>query len=283
MDSFHFFKTRNNAKLMCSWYARSAAALGNCRTQLFCSVNQKNVGEPSLLDLLMALLTRFAAKERKHISREIFTLDLRFRQGCLVNPQKTPSSICTICNIGQETQGHILGSCKHPKMTGLILNRHGKATTLITTALRNSPTIGNCAIFVDAEGGERSARDTAHISWYPQAPTIPDADGNPKPTSLPDIILFPKIDSAAVPPRDSPSTDTTDTTSVPFTPTTQQKHIILIDVTFTDDLAVVDRFKQKQEHHNPYFTHLQALGWQPQLYPIVFTHSGCVTTSFRTL
>jgi hypothetical protein len=164
-------------------------------------------------------------------------------------------------------------------MTSLILNRHGKATTLITAALRNSSTIGNCAIFVDAEGGERTARNTAHIPWYPQAQTIPDANGDPKPTSLPDIIIFPKIDSAAVPTTDPTNSDIS---TSKFVPTPQQKHIILIDVTFTDDLKVKERYQQKLNHHNPYFTHLKSLGWQPTLYPIVFTHSGCVTTSLRT-
>ena len=79
--------------------------------------------------------------------------------------------MCTICSTGQDTQGHILGSCKNPKMTSLMLNRHGKATTLIATALQNSSTIGNCAIFVDAEGGERTARNT-EVSLVFQASTL---------------------------------------------------------------------------------------------------------------
>ncbi|KAG7675048.1 hypothetical protein KSW81_002552 [Nannochloris sp. 'desiccata'] len=198
----------------------------------------------------------------------------------IVNPVKTPSSICTICNTGQETQGHILGYCKHPTMTSIKLNRHGKATTLIAAAIRKSTTIGNCAIFVDAEGGERTARDTEHIPWYPQAPTTTDTNGNTTPTSLPDIIIFPKIDSAAIPQQESTSADNT---SALFTPTAQHKHIILIDATITDDSKVKERFQHKMSHHNLYFTHLQTLGWQPKLFPIVFTHSGCVTTSFRTL
>ncbi|KAL4529477.1 hypothetical protein Ndes2526A_g04262 [Nannochloris sp. 'desiccata'] len=197
----------------------------------------------------------------------------------IINPVKTPSSTCTICNTGPETQGHILGFCQHPKMTSIKLNRHGKATTLIAAAIRKSTTIGNCAIFVDAEGGERTARATEHIPWYPQAPTTIDANGNTKPTSLPDILIFPKIDSAAIPPQEPA---TTDATTALFTPTARDKHIILIDFTITDDIKVKERFQQKLDHHNPYFTHLQTLGWKPKLYPIVFTHSGCVTTSFRT-
>ncbi|KAG7674629.1 hypothetical protein KSW81_000275 [Nannochloris sp. 'desiccata'] len=197
----------------------------------------------------------------------------------IINPVKTPSSTCTICNTGPETQGHILGFCQHPKMTSIKLNRHGKATTLIAAAIRKSTTIGNCAIFVDAEGGERTARATEHIPWSPQAPTTIDANGNTKPTSLPDILIFPKIDSAAIPPQEPASTDATNAL---FTPTARDKHIILIDFTITDDIKVKERLQQKLDHHNPYFTHLQTLGWKPKLYPIVFTHSGCVTTSFRT-
>jgi hypothetical protein len=61
-----------------------------------------------------------------------------------------------------------------------------------------------------------------------------------------------------------------------------QNVIILLDVTYTDDLTVKERFQQKLDHHNTYFAHLQSLGWRPKLYRIVLTHSGCVTLSLRT-
>jgi hypothetical protein len=121
---------------------------------------------------------------------------------------------------------------------------------------------------VDAEGGEHSARATDTVPWYPAAPIITNAAGNTQHSSLPDIIIFPKI----------PSSKLADAT---FAPTALQKDIILLDVTFTDDLTVKDRFQHKLDHHNPYVLHLQSLGWRPKLYPIVFTHSGCVTLSLR--
>ena len=61
-----------------------------------------------------------------------------------------------------------------------------------------------------------------------------------------------------------------------------QNEIILLDVTYTDDLTVKERFQQKLGHHNSYFAHLQSLDWRPKLYPIVLTHSVCVTLSLRT-
>jgi hypothetical protein len=77
-----------------------------------------------------------------------------------------------------------------------------------------------------------------------------------------DIIIFPKIDSAAVPTTEPTSSGISTAT---FVPTPQQKQIILIDVTFTDDSKVKERYQHKLNHHNPYFTHLQSLGCQPIL------------------
>jgi len=68
-----------------------------------------------------------------------------------------------------------------------------------------------------------------------------------------------------------------------FNPSTRQKHIILLDITYTDDLKVAERYQQKLDHHELYLDHLRGLGWRAKLYPIVLTHSGCATLSLRTL
>jgi hypothetical protein len=186
-----------------------------------------------------------------------------------ISPITTPSPICKLCNNGQETQGHILGSCKQELIQSLILKGHGTATTKLVEVIKTSRTLGNCAIFLDAEGGEHTARSTDTLLWYPSAPTVTDDAGNSTFTSLPDAIIFPKISSHNA---ENPL----------FTPTAAQKDIILLDATYTDDLKVKDRYQHKLDHHNPYILHLQTLGWRPKLYPIVLTHSGCVTLSLRT-
>jgi len=180
-----------------------------------------------------------------------------------------------------------LGACKQDTIQKQILKRHGKATTKIVDLIKTSTSIGHCAIFVNAEGGEDSARVTNHIPWYPAAPLIMDTNGNLKHTSLPDIILFPKIDSSQVP--SPPSTAESNTAALeisaaaPFTPSTRQKHIILLDITYTDDLKVAERYQQKLDHNQLYLAHLRGLGWKPKFYPIVLTYSGCATLSLRIL
>ena len=146
---------------------------------------------------------------------------------------------------------------------------HGTAIGKIVDAIQSSTRLGNCAAFVDAEGGDRSARTTTNIPWCPQAPMLFDETGILHHSSLPDIILFPKIDSKYI-------------SDASFRPTSTQKEITLLDITYTDDTTVKNRYQEKLDHHNPYYTHLIALGWRVKLYPIVLTYSGCVSASLRS-
>jgi len=168
-----------------------------------------------------------------------------------------------------------------------ILKRHGTATAKIVDLIKTSTLLGNCAIFADAEGGDHSARETDQVPWYPAAPLIEDANGNQKHSSLPDIIFFPKIDSSQIPsppPAENDNIEAPDTSAAAtFNPSTRQKHIILLDVTYTDDLKLAERYQQKLDHHALYLEHLSGLGWKAKFYPIVLTYSGCATLSLRKL
>ena len=62
------------------------------------------------------------------------------------------------------------------------------------------------------------------------------------------IPKFPKIDHRNIPPLPSAAENDTPPPTAPtvtFVPTTRQKHIILIDLTYTDDADVKERYQQK--------------------------------------
>ena len=155
-----------------------------------------------------------------------------------------------------------MGGCAHEIIKALILKRHGETVTQLAELITTT-SIGDCAMFIDAESGDHSARDPNKPPWYPEPPSTTNSQGHLRPTSLPDIILFPKIKLNTTQPRRT------------------QKRIILIDITFTDDIDVATRYQAKLDQHSAYCQHLKRHHWKPCIYPIVLTYSGCLTSSLR--
>ena len=179
-------------------------------------------------------------------------------------PSTTPTSpFCPFCPHDKESQGHILGGCRHPPILSMILKRHGQAVALVAKALQFK--LPDCLLLMDAETEDHSAR-TASPSWYPPAPTV-TTNGTMHPTSLPDIICFPNI-------RSSASSNA---------PPQSRKQVILVDATYTDDRTVAARYSAKVLHHQAYVDNLRTQGWTVYFYPIVLTYSGCISKSFRTM
>ena len=70
------------------------------------------------------------------------------------------SPTCPICQRtpsvppAMDTQGHLFGSCLHPRMQGAYIARHNKAVLLIHRSIQAGP-LGGCLAFVDASSSDR--------------------------------------------------------------------------------------------------------------------------------
>ena len=65
-------------------------------------------------------------------------------------PSTTPRSpFCPFCPHDRESQGHILGGCRHPPILSMILKRHGQAAALVANALQFK--LPECLLLMDAE------------------------------------------------------------------------------------------------------------------------------------
>ena len=147
--------------------------------------------------------------------RNLFTKTVAHR----INPTST-DEFCPLCRIPtRETQGHVLGGCTTTIMAGLKCARHGRATGLILSALRDG-TQGNSAMFAHAETVELSLNRLP--SWFPRHPEA--TDYLYRLLSKPDIILLPKITNQALHP--------------PQLPTSHQKEAIFFEISYTTDGGV---------------------------------------------
>ena len=180
-----------------------------------------------------------------------------------LNPTST-DEFCPLCrHPTRETQGHVLGGCTTTIMAGLKCARHGRATGLILSALRDG-TQGNAAMFAHAETVELSLNRLP--PWFPRHPEATDYLYGL--LSKPDIILLPHINNQSLDPHQLP--------------TPQQKEAIFFEISYTTDGGVTKRFTEKLAQHAEHADYLRTQGWTVTTIPVIFTYSACVTTTMRT-
>jgi hypothetical protein len=171
---------------------------------------------------------------------------------------------CSLCNSNKkETQGHILGGCTHQIMHAITMQKHGKAVGLILDSLETSNK-GNIAIFADAETGKKTLHNISRNLLPRDRRAVTKQH---ELLSKPDIIIFPKILQS----------------EAHTTPPNEKKEAIFLEISFTGDGYAATRFEQKLKQHEAHAEFLRSKEWTIKVIPIIFTHSGCLTTSLRQI
>jgi len=129
-----------------------------------------------------------------------------------------------------------LGSCTHPLITGLRINRHNAAVRRIAKAIRESdkPSIKNAAVYMDAG----TAEDEIIASQGSRVPDwlLPDIDEEVRKKLRPDLLCF-------TVPMGFASQD------VPALVNQRSSTIYVLEVSFCGDTRYRDRMAVKSTQH----------------------------------
>ena len=165
-------------------------------------------------------------------------------------PSQTFDASCPLCRSPKDTIGHRLASSLNRSIKNQICARHGHDVHALATEIR-SETLGECAMFCDAECNER-------YTVFPDS-LLPSH----MQTSRPDIFLLQTIrarDLGNLPPGRR-----------------RDPRVVLhvIEVTYTSDLYVHGAVPRNFQQHDELCRNLRAFGWQNvRIHTFVVGHTG---------
>jgi hypothetical protein len=223
----------------------------------------------------------------KYLYGHLWTARLARRYGrpC-VGPNGAPSDgRCPLCG-GDDTQGHMLGSCRHPQLHAMHTQRHNTAVQRICEAIHDGEN-GGCFIFMDA-CAQADLPDHVHsrtrlpgwlfrdakIALWRAAHRHCALHQRQPPTSMrdlldnvpfrPDLLIIPSLPLSA-----------TQAAGYEGPSGKKKPEIIIVEVGYTGDARHGLKQHEKADQHGVLASVLRQAGWK-----VTYTPKECVSLGF---
>jgi len=207
-----------------------------------------------------------------HIPSYVRHVIFRYWHGCLYNQKHacrfghSTNPNCPLCG-HLDSAGHMLGSCTHPDIQGLRINRHNEAVRQIGKLVRLSSNVDiqNSLIFMDAGVAEDPIiqSEGTRLDKF----LLPKLEEKKRNKYRPDLLLVtipPGID------RDFVREETA----------WEVCHIYILEISFCGDTRYLEHAAHKSQQHLQLVEELVNAGWKKHqihlLDPLLFGMGGCL-------
>ena len=176
------------------------------------------------------------------------------------NPPSTAA--CPLCS-HDDSVGHILGGCKHPRMQERYIHRHDAAVRLLHQGLQKGA-LGGCYTVMDAGTMEATLNLAANGKRLPEW-MLPDVDPETRQRMRPDLLIIENL-----------SHDASEASIADAVAQKEQHTIHLIEVGYGPDTRWKDTQARKLSQHTQLKAALTQAGWKVEEHIIVLGNAGTV-------
>ena len=184
---------------------------------------------------------------------------------------RATDAACPLCG-DHDGISHMLGSCGHPMMKAMYIDRHNAATRKILRLMLEGSN-GNCYMLADVGSTDKLGNigplDSRLPGWL--VPTdILLQRGLDRDKLRPDILM---INIIAMPLGFSSSRPTR--ASAPGAGTHQMgKHVCIVEVGYCAATRYHDKMNEKQQQHAQLISLLESLGYRVDILPVLLGNTG---------